>query len=182
MVSLLKVLRNDKTPPLRNYLTLPLQLNAEPDDNLLKITENRVPAFSHDFVPNLLRTKPDPELETKYHTLNTRMTTTNADTSQVRVHQSKRVTMVVTLLTYSQLEFCGNLSFYKFQKHINLHNKILRHIVEVVSSAKADWETETASRSCLPATSSLNESHSLLAALGTGQLSKLLQQLSIVAM
>ena len=94
MVSLLKVLRNEKTPFLRNYLTLPLQLNAEPDDNLLRITENRVPAFSHDFVPNLLRTKPDPDLETKYLQLQNKMTSISSDTSQV-------VTFVNRLCYYS---------------------------------------------------------------------------------
>lgn len=83
MYTLLKVLRNEKTPALRNYLTLPLQLNAEPDDALLRLTENRVPAFSHDFVPNLLRTKPDPELEMRYHQLQSKMNIVNADTSSV---------------------------------------------------------------------------------------------------
>ena len=81
--TLLKVVRNDKTPPLRNYLTLPLQLNAEQDEALLRATENRVPAFDHDFVPNLLRTKPDPDLEHKYHQLNTRFTTMNPDAATV---------------------------------------------------------------------------------------------------
>lgn len=83
MFTLLKVLRNEKTPALRNYLTLPLQLNADSDEALLRMTETRVPAFSHDFVPNLLRTKPDPELEMKHHQLQAKMNITNADTSSV---------------------------------------------------------------------------------------------------
>ena len=87
MITLLKVLRNDKTPPLRNYLTLPLQLNAEQDDALLRLTESRVPAFGHDFVPNLLRTKPDPDLEQKYQQHNTKMNMTNTDTSLVRKNE-----------------------------------------------------------------------------------------------
>uniref|UniRef100_A0A2P2I2C1 Mediator of RNA polymerase II transcription subunit 8 n=2 Tax=Hirondellea gigas TaxID=1518452 RepID=A0A2P2I2C1_9CRUS len=136
MFTLLKVLRNEKTPALRNYLTLPLQLNAEPDDTLLRSTENRVPAFSHDFVPNLLRTKPDPDLELKYHQLQVKMNIVNSDTSS---------------------------------KQINLHNKVVKHIVEVVSNARDEWETETASRSSLPQTCSINETHTLLAALGTGK-------------
>ncbi|KAF2364028.1 hypothetical protein FHG87_005205 [Trinorchestia longiramus] len=135
MFTLLKVLRNEKTPPLRSYLTLPLQLNADPDELLLRMTETRVPAFSHDFVPNLLRTKPDPELELKYHQLNAKMNIMNSDTSS---------------------------------KQINLHNKVVKHIVEMVSSARDEWETET-SRSSLPQTCSLNETHSLLAAVGTGK-------------
>ncbi|RXG59582.1 Mediator of RNA polymerase II transcription subunit 8-B [Armadillidium vulgare] len=39
--SLLKILKNEKTPLLRNYLTLPLQLNADPDEQLLRATEQR---------------------------------------------------------------------------------------------------------------------------------------------
>ncbi|XP_047739227.1 mediator of RNA polymerase II transcription subunit 8-like [Hyalella azteca] len=135
MITLLKVLRNEKTPVLRNYLTLPLQLNADPDEALLRSTENRVPAFSHDFVPDLLRTKPDPELEMKFHTLNAKMNIMNSDTSS---------------------------------KQINQHNKVVKHIVEMVSSARDEWETET-SRSSLPQTCSINETHSLLAAIGTGK-------------
>ena len=49
---------------------------------------------------------------------------------------------------------------------MNQHNKVVKHIVEVISSARDDWETETASRTSLPQTCSINETHTLLAALG----------------
>lgn len=62
--TLLKVLRNDKTPPLRNRILLPLFLNPERDEELAKMTENRVQLFNHEVVPDYLRTKMDPELET----------------------------------------------------------------------------------------------------------------------
>ncbi|KAB7495152.1 Mediator of RNA polymerase II transcription subunit 8, partial [Armadillidium nasatum] len=114
--SLLKILKNEKTPLLRNYLTLPLQLNADPDEQLLRATEQRVPAFSHDFVPNLLRTKPEPEVEHKLNALETKMTLMNHDTS-----------------------------------------------------AREEWETDTASRVNQPQTHSVNETQVLVAALGTGK-------------
>ncbi|KAI4828721.1 hypothetical protein KUCAC02_022799 [Chaenocephalus aceratus] len=49
-----KLLKNEKTPSFRNQVIIPL---------LLKLTEQRVPVFSHEIVPDYLRTKPDPEVE-----------------------------------------------------------------------------------------------------------------------
>ena len=87
MNTLLKVLKNDKTPVLRNLIVLPLMLNPEPDEGWLlnkllmystlcaienvsfkipelrQATEGRIPAMTHDVTPDLLRTKPDPEVE-----------------------------------------------------------------------------------------------------------------------
>jgi len=136
MITLHKLLRNDKTPVLRNFLTLPLQLNAEPDQQLLRLTENRVPSFGHDFVPDLLRTKVEPELELKYRQLNAKMAAMNADTAS---------------------------------KHINQHNKVVKHLTDVVSAAREEWESETASRASLAQTCSVIETQALLAALGTGK-------------
>ena len=78
-------MKNEKTPLLRNYLTLPLQLSAEADDQLLRATEQRVPAFSHDFVPNLLRTKPEPEVESKLNTLEIKLQQVNTDIASVSI-------------------------------------------------------------------------------------------------
>lgn len=50
-------------PPLRNLTVLPLQLSPERDEILLKLTEGRIPVFSHDLVPDYLRTKPVPTAE-----------------------------------------------------------------------------------------------------------------------
>merc|ERR1712088_488723 len=57
-----------KNPPLlyRRYITLPLFLSPDRDEELVKLTEGRVTTFSHDVVPHLLRTKPDPEVEARY--------------------------------------------------------------------------------------------------------------------
>uniref|UniRef100_S4RXP2 Mediator of RNA polymerase II transcription subunit 8 n=1 Tax=Petromyzon marinus TaxID=7757 RepID=S4RXP2_PETMA len=61
--SLNKLLRNDKTPCLRGQIIMPLLLSPDRDDELMKMTEGRVPVFSHDVVPDHLRTKPDPAVE-----------------------------------------------------------------------------------------------------------------------
>ncbi|GAB6028834.1 mediator of RNA polymerase II transcription subunit 8 [Chamberlinius hualienensis] len=61
--SLLKVLKNDKTPLLRNFISLPIRLNPDRDEELVKLTENRVGVFNHEVPPDYLRTKPDPDVE-----------------------------------------------------------------------------------------------------------------------
>lgn len=134
--TLMKLLKNEKTPLLRNYLTLPLQLNADPDDKLLVATEGRVPSFSHDFVPNMLRTKPEPDVEKRHLTLEAKMAQINGDTAQ---------------------------------KQINVHNKVVKHVMDLVNTAREEWETETASRTNQPQTCSNSETEVLLAALGTGK-------------
>lgn len=63
--TVLKILRNEKTPLLRNRILLPLLLSPDRDEELAKLTENRVQAFNHEIVPDYLRTKPDPEVEAR---------------------------------------------------------------------------------------------------------------------
>ncbi|XP_077573871.1 mediator of RNA polymerase II transcription subunit 8 [Stigmatopora nigra] len=58
-----RLLKNDKTPWLRNQLIIPLLLSQDRDEELAKMTEQRVPVFSHEMVPDYLRTKPDPDVE-----------------------------------------------------------------------------------------------------------------------
>ena len=38
-------------------------LSPDRDEELLRLTEGRVPTFSHDLVPDYLRTKPEPDVE-----------------------------------------------------------------------------------------------------------------------
>ena len=66
MNSLLRTMKHEKTPALRKYITLPLLLSPDRDEELLKITEHRVHTFSHDLIPDYLRTRPDPDLEAKH--------------------------------------------------------------------------------------------------------------------
>ncbi|KAL1022661.1 hypothetical protein UPYG_G00030630 [Umbra pygmaea] len=58
-----KLLRNEKTPSFRQQVIIPLLLSPDRDEDLAKLTEQRVPVFSHEIVPDHLRTKPDPEVE-----------------------------------------------------------------------------------------------------------------------
>lgn len=73
----------DKTPPLRSLTVLPLMLSPERDEDLLRLTENRVPAFTHDLVPDYLRTKPEPEVEQKMTSLEMKASNLTNEAAQV---------------------------------------------------------------------------------------------------
>lgn len=83
LTTLSKMLSLEKTPPLRNLTVLPLMLSPERDEDLLRLTENRVPAFTHDLVPDYLRTKPDPEVEQKMIQLEVKAANLSNETAQV---------------------------------------------------------------------------------------------------
>lgn len=63
MTGLSKILAHELGPSLRNVTVLPLLLSQEPDEAILHLTEGRIPVFSHDLVPDYLRTKPEPTAE-----------------------------------------------------------------------------------------------------------------------
>lgn len=89
--TLLRVLRNEKTPALRHRVTLPLLLSLERDEQLATLTEQRVPAFTHDLVPLYLRTKAEPSVEQRHLALENRAATTSTDSTQKQVTTMNKV-------------------------------------------------------------------------------------------
>lgn len=139
--NLMKVLRSDKTPPLRNRIFLPLLLNPERDEELVKLTENRVPTFNHEMVPNYLRTKPEPEIEEK----------------ERQLYQNKSATLM-------------NSSADQLTKQITALNKIVSNMVEAVKNVREDWDTtESTLKASQPVTSSHQDTHSIIAAINSGK-------------
>jgi len=88
--SLLRLLKNDRTFPLRSLATLPLLLSPDRDEDLVKLTENRVSTFTHDLVPNYLRTKLDPDVEKKHNDIEERASQYTADNVQKQVNQMNK--------------------------------------------------------------------------------------------
>ncbi|KOX80746.1 Mediator of RNA polymerase II transcription subunit 8 [Melipona quadrifasciata] len=76
-----KILGHDKAPNLRNLTVLPLRLSPEKDDELLRLTEGRIPTFAHDLVPDYLRTKVEPQAEQKMIQLEAKAANLNYETS-----------------------------------------------------------------------------------------------------
>ena len=55
---------------------------------LQKLTEQRVPVFSHEIVPDHLRTKPDPEVEELEKQLSAEAARLGPEAAQVRISES----------------------------------------------------------------------------------------------
>lgn len=75
----MRFLRGDNTPNLRNRILLPLQLNPERDEALAKLTENRVQAFNHEMVPAYLRTKNEPEIEEQEKSIRSKVNSSSSE-------------------------------------------------------------------------------------------------------
>nr|ACO11868.1 Mediator of RNA polymerase II transcription subunit 8 [Lepeophtheirus salmonis] len=134
--SFLKFVKQERTPPLRKYATLPLILSPDKDEELLKLTENRVPSFSHDLVPDLLRTKPDPEVESKHSGFESRA-------NSIAVDQAAKQLAVIEKITNGTLKF--------------------------IAREREEMESKAHSRSEIEKTVSIDDTLSLVAAIGVGR-------------
>ncbi|EFN62887.1 Mediator of RNA polymerase II transcription subunit 8 [Camponotus floridanus] len=91
LTSLSKILAHDKAPNLRNLTVLPLRLSPEKDEELLRLTEGRIPTFAHDLVPDYLRTKLEPQAEQKMMQLEAKAANVNIETSHKQLTQYTKV-------------------------------------------------------------------------------------------
>ncbi|MBN3298640.1 mediator of RNA polymerase II transcription subunit 8 isoform X2 [Amia ocellicauda] len=80
-----KLLKNEKTPSFRSQVIIPLLLSPDRDEELAKLTEQRVPVFSHEIVPDHLRTKPDPEVEEQEKQLSTEAARIGPEVAQKQI-------------------------------------------------------------------------------------------------
>ena len=85
-------MKHEKTPSLKKYVTLPLLLSPDRDEELLKITEHRVQTFSHDLIPDYLRTRPDPDIETKHQAYEQRAAGVVTDTQSKQLGVMEKIT------------------------------------------------------------------------------------------
>lgn len=131
-----KILSHEVPPPLRSLTVLPLMLSPEKDDALWQLTEGRIPVFSHDLVPDYLRTKPDPSAEAK-------------------------------LAQYEQK--ANNLTAETALKNTAQYQKVVSLVYDMVTKAREEWEVESQQRSGIQQTSSLSDTHALVAAVGMGK-------------
>jgi len=91
LTSLSKILSHDKAPNLKNLTVLPLHLSPEKDEELMRLTEGRISTFAHDLVPDYLRTKPDPQVEQKLLSYETKVNALNFDQANKQVQQYNKV-------------------------------------------------------------------------------------------
>ncbi|XP_065083888.1 mediator of RNA polymerase II transcription subunit 8 [Ochlerotatus camptorhynchus] len=91
LTGLSKILSSEIGTPLRNLTVLPLLLTPERDEALLQLTEGRIPVFSHDLVPDYLRTKPDPGAESRMAAHEAKANNLLSDTAAKQVAQYNKV-------------------------------------------------------------------------------------------
>lgn len=101
-----KMLSNDKVPPLRNFTVLPLVLSQDRDEELFQQTERRIPVFSHDFVPDYLRTKSEPDIDLKINTFVNKANTVAYETATKQTAAfNKALTHVLEIINKSREEW-----------------------------------------------------------------------------
>ncbi|KAK3794642.1 hypothetical protein RRG08_003787 [Elysia crispata] len=90
--SVKRLLKTSKMPLLRNYVLFPLRLSPDRDLELEKLTEGRVMAFSHEVVPDYLRTKPEPEVEERVQMMSVKASSMAPDTTQKQLTNLNKIT------------------------------------------------------------------------------------------
>ncbi|RUS84244.1 hypothetical protein EGW08_007996 [Elysia chlorotica] len=90
--SVKRLLKTSKMPLLRNYVLFPRVLSPDRDLHLEKLTEGRVMAFSHEVVPDYLRTKPDPEVEERVQMLSVKASSITQDATQKQLTMLNKIT------------------------------------------------------------------------------------------
>jgi mediator of RNA polymerase II transcription subunit 8 len=93
LAGLSKQLSLEYTPPIARYIVLPLQVSPDVDEHLVQITEGRLPIFSAECVPDYLRTKPDPAMESR---MNLHEAKANALTNEAAAKQVAQYTKIVS--------------------------------------------------------------------------------------
>lgn len=136
MTGLSKIISNELAAPLRNLTVLPLVLSPEVDDGLMQLTEGRISTFSHDMVPDYLRTKPEPTAEAKM---------------------------------LSQEAKANSVTLEAAAKQVAQFTKVISNIHDIVNKVREEWDSDASTRAGLQQTSSLADTHLLVAAVGLGK-------------
>jgi mediator of RNA polymerase II transcription subunit 8 len=136
MNSLLRQMRNEKTPILKKYITLPLILSPDRDEELLKLTEHRVPTFSHDLIPNYLRTRPDPEIEAKYSAVENRASGFSQDQQQKQITAIEKITRDTLKLIKRERDEMETKSNSRPEVEITYNNEDTMNLLAAINNGK----------------------------------------------
>lgn len=93
LAGLSKQLALEYTPPIARLTVLPLHLSPDVDEHLVQLTEGRLPIFSAECVPDYLRTKPDPAMESR---MNLHEAKANALTNETAAKQVAQYNKIVS--------------------------------------------------------------------------------------
>lgn len=101
-----------------------------------KLTELRVPVFSHEIVPDYLRTKPDPEVEEQEKQLSAEAARIGPDAAQVWTD----------CVFIQKSPFCRQYHclYLRQQKQIQALNKLCSSLLEKLNNPREDRDAESA--------------------------------------
>lgn len=100
--TLMRFARDNRSQFIENRVVLPLLLTPDRDEELAKLTENRVHMVNHEMVPDYLRTKPDPEIEELDKTLQIKASTISPDVAVKQINaMTKLVDNISTIIRSS---------------------------------------------------------------------------------
>ncbi|EDO34499.1 predicted protein [Nematostella vectensis] len=106
--TLTKLLKGDKTPALRNLVLLPVLVQQEQDEELVKISQGRIPAFNHEVVPDHLRTKYEPEVEEAEQSLVVASASITQENAQKQInHLNELLTTLTDIITSAKEDWEG---------------------------------------------------------------------------
>ena len=89
--TLMRFARENRSQFIENRVVLPLLLTPDRDEELAKLTENRVFMVNHEMVPGYLRTKPDPEIEEFEKSLQAKASTISPDVAVKQINQANKL-------------------------------------------------------------------------------------------
>lgn len=115
---------------------LPLLLSPERDEALLQLTEGRISVFSHDMVPDYLRTKPEPTAEQRML----------QHEQKVRTKTSSATYRIIHKIHVVKLQ-ANSLIAETAIKQVAQYTKVVSHVFDSVSKAREEWEVESSTRS-----------------------------------
>lgn len=108
-----------------------------------KLTEQRLPVFNHEIVPDYLRTKPDPEVEEQEKQLSA-----EAARIGVEVAQVSSLLALLSLFTGLAVFPSNNVSVCE-QKQIQALNKLCSSLLEKLNNPREERDAESMCTLCL---------------------------------
>lgn len=91
LAGLSKILSLEYTPQISRLTLLPLHLSPDPDEHLATITEGRLNTFAAEYVPDYLRTKQDPVMESRIHLNEAKAAALTNDAAAKQVAQFQKI-------------------------------------------------------------------------------------------
>lgn len=93
---------------MSNRSVFPVKLSPFEDEGLVTLTEGRLKSFDHVSAPDYLRTKLDPEIETRFNIIGIKANSINIDQAQKQVNSANKISQNMVELIRNHREELEN--------------------------------------------------------------------------